>query len=455
MANQKALTFYEKLIRSPETLTWKDVFSGIGEKHNRRDADYAMIAGTTLDTVQSEVGMLQKWQRPWLFRKALALGLAAILALSGGIFIVMLFQNGFCDYPALNLLLLVLSPCVVPVSLMLFFWELNAPRDISLSELIGYFFTGGIFSIVVTVLLNRYYGSGYVYLAPVTEEPGKFVLSQLFLMRIFRKRGKVYGLTGLVIGAAVGAGFSAFESAQYAYQSFYQTQSNLYGVGFLAFSPETLWPTMFNLLIRSVFSVCGHVLYCAPYSCFAALHMSENGNPLSALVHMDFWLAFGISFFSHMFWNTDILASFYAPILVKAGIVTIVLWMSVRFGLRKSFAQISAKVQTASSGSAVLTVLHIQGKTGVHAGISFAITKPEILIGSDASCHLNYPVSTQGIASRHCRLIVRNGQLYLADEGSVAGTFLNGVKLHPGTGHLLKNGDIFTLGSGEQSFSVI
>ena len=56
-----APSLVERLIRSPESLTWRDVFSGWREKHTRKDADYAMIAGTTLDSAQTEMSMLQKW----------------------------------------------------------------------------------------------------------------------------------------------------------------------------------------------------------------------------------------------------------------------------------------------------------------------------------------------------------------------------------------------------------
>ena len=87
-----APTLYEKLIRSPQALTWKDVFSGWREKHTQRDADYAMIAGTTLDTAQTEMGMLQKWQRPWLFYKVFLVGLSAFAVLLAAIFAIIAIQ---------------------------------------------------------------------------------------------------------------------------------------------------------------------------------------------------------------------------------------------------------------------------------------------------------------------------------------------------------------------------
>ena len=64
-------------------------------------------------------------------------------------------------------------------------------------------------------------------------------------------------------------------------------------------------------------------------------------------------------------------------------------------------------------------------------------------------------MSTPGISPKHCKLIAQQGQLYLADTGSLCGTYLNGRKLRPGTGHPLKKGDSFTLGGNDQVFMVV
>lgn len=449
-------TLYEKLIRNPEALTWKDVFAGWRVKHTQRDADYAMIAGTTLDTAQTETGMLQKWQRPWLFYKVFLVGLSAFAVLLAAIGVVIAIQ-GECDNPCLNLLMFLLPPCVVPVSLMVFFWEMNAPRNISLAELIGYFFTGGVLSLMVSLLFFPLIPSYEAFWAPVAEEPGKLLISAFFIRRLYKKKGRVFGLNGLVIGAAVGAGFAAFESAQYAYHAYLGSimQLNIsydellsQGVS-IAFVSATLIPVLISIVLRGLCALCGHVLYCAPYSCIAALH-TKNGNPFAALRYPDFWVVFLASCLAHATWNAP-----FDGLLVKMPLVTLVLWLSCRYGVRRSFAQISAGVATAGQNTASVTALRIQGVAGVHAGIAFALTKPEILIGSDSACNLSYPVSTPGISPKHCKLITQQGQLYLADTGSLSGTYLNGAKLRPGTGHPLKKGDTFTLGGNDQVFTVI
>ena len=317
-----------------------------------------------------------------------------------------------------------------------------------------YFFTGGVLSLMVSLLLFPLVPGYEASWAPVAEEPGKLLIAMFFLRRLHRKKGRVFGLNGLVIGAAVGAGFAAFESAQYAYDAYLNAilQMNisydellLHGVS-MVFVAETLKPVLISIVLRGVCAVCCHVLYCAPYSCVAALH-TRDGNPFAALQHVDFWAVFLLSVLVHALWNAP-----WGGLLLKLPAATALLWLSCRYGVRKSFGQLSACVTTAGQGTA--GALRIQCVAGVHAGVAFALTKPEILIGSDADCLLSYPVSTPGISGRHCKLLVRQGQLYLADMGSHAGTYLNGARLHPGTGYPLKPGDGFTLGSDEQAFTV-
>lgn len=443
---------YEKIIRDPLHLTWKDIFFGGPKKHTQRDTDYAMIAGTTLDSVETEIGMLQKWQQPWLYKRVFLAGLAAFGIILAAV-VVLILLEGECYNPSLNLLLFVLPPAIVPVTLMIFFWEMNAPRNISLAELIGYFFSGGVLSILVSLFIFEGI-PGYAEWAPVAEEPGKLVIALLFLSRLQKKKGRVYGLNGLSIGAAVGAGFGAFESAMYAYDAYCDALAlegifNLEAIqanGVILMVPSTLILTLLSIGLRGVCAICGHVLYCAPYACIAALYMERDNGPMSALAHPDFYIVFLFSCLIHWQWNK------FEFRLIQLPVTTVLLWLSCQYGMRKSFAQLRSGI---TSGNAAVTSLRIQGLSGVHAGIGFALTKSEILIGSDASCNLNYPVSTPGIALQHCKLLVQNGYLYLADLGSASGTWLNGAKLRPGTGYPLKQGDRFCLGSDAQMFAVV
>lgn len=451
-------TLYSKIIAEPKKLRWKDIFLGGKKKHSQGDMDYAMIAGTTLDTVTTPIGMLQKWQRPWLYLRVLAAGLILTAILLGAVCLSILVY-GVSLFPALNLLMIMIPPCVVPIVLMIFFWELNAPRDISLTAMIGYFFIGGILSILTTTLLyvlvpTEAMRSAAIY-APITEEPAKLLISLFLLRRLYKRKGTVYGFSGLALGAAVGAGFAAFESAQYVYNqlpSVYVASDIQASVIYL--TPESLGAVLFCILIRSVSSICGHVLFCAPYACIAALNMEGNGRAWRGLCSLPFWGVFLVSCLTHGLWNA--MNMIFG--LLELGLLTVataaILWSMALYGVRRSFAQLTGKIQRTSTNGAI-TQRMLQGVRGHHAGVIFSLSRPEVLIGSDPSCQLNYPVSLPDIAPVHGKLIVQNGDVYLGALGSQGGITLNGVRLKPMTGYLLNPGDRIELGSSGQEFLVI
>jgi pSer/pThr/pTyr-binding forkhead associated (FHA) protein len=64
---------------------------------------------------------------------------------------------------------------------------------------------------------------------------------------------------------------------------------------------------------------------------------------------------------------------------------------------------------------------------GKWEGKSVPVTVSPFLIGRDAKCHLR-PASP-AISNRHCDLFVRDGQLFVRDQGSTNGTFVNDQRL--------------------------
>jgi CRP-like cAMP-binding protein len=86
-------------------------------------------------------------------------------------------------------------------------------------------------------------------------------------------------------------------------------------------------------------------------------------------------------------------------------------------------------------------------------GSVFPIFKPEILIGRyDSVTGMSPDVDLTGedqsrnISRRHARLVLRNGQFYIAEEiGTMNGTFLNGQKLQNGVLTPIDDGSELTL----------
>ncbi len=155
------------------------------------------------------------WPRPWLWSRALFLFVVS--------FIVLYFcwkEEGMEEQSRLYPGLIIMGSLATPVSVLIYFFELNKFRTLSLLKVLRFFIIGSIVSICVTFLLtyvNRNVDSlinTYIptYLAALFEEFGKTLIIFIFLMQ---HRRRTYILQGMLIGASVGAGFSVFESAGY------------------------------------------------------------------------------------------------------------------------------------------------------------------------------------------------------------------------------------------------
>ncbi|MBU5467317.1 PrsW family intramembrane metalloprotease [Virgibacillus sp. MSJ-26] len=192
-------------------LNLKDIFSNVFKKHTKQEAELIFISGTSFTTPKEE-DISSTWPKPWLFSRIfITLALTYLF-----LFIAMdIFQNIYA-LPGL----MVIGSFAVPFSLLIFFWEMNAPQNISFYENSIMFFVGGAASIPATLILYSIFPvydltfSGAIIVG-VIEEIGKLAIIIYFI----RKLNPKYILNGLLIGAAIGAGFAAFESAGYAFTS--------------------------------------------------------------------------------------------------------------------------------------------------------------------------------------------------------------------------------------------
>lgn len=174
------------------------------------------------------------WPRPWLWSRALFL-----FAISFFVLYYCWIEEGMEEQSRLYPGMIIIGSMAAPISVLIYFFELNKFRTISLLKVLRYFIIGSIVSIGVSFLLNyinmnpdklllekvdiavlgkrishetinHYFPT---YLAALFEEFGKTLIIFIFLMNY---RRKIYILQGMLIGASVGAGFSVFESAGYA-----------------------------------------------------------------------------------------------------------------------------------------------------------------------------------------------------------------------------------------------
>ncbi|QNP72607.1 PrsW family intramembrane metalloprotease [Streptomyces roseirectus] len=114
--------------------------------------------------------------------------------------------------------LILLGSFLVPVTFVLWAYERHG-RDLGVSVLLGCFLTGGTLGVLGASLMETYLlrPSAWVFVGVgVIEEAAKLGALMLVVRRQVRLRGM---RAGLVLGAAVGFGFAALESAGYAFNA--------------------------------------------------------------------------------------------------------------------------------------------------------------------------------------------------------------------------------------------
>ena len=109
-------TFFQKASENKRSISWADIFSDVWKKH-RKDQRTALLTKGMGSHIPAPNRMLSDWQKPWLFARVLIAGL--VLSVLIGISCVI-----FPGYGML-LMLCLLPAFVVPLSVMLFYWEMN------------------------------------------------------------------------------------------------------------------------------------------------------------------------------------------------------------------------------------------------------------------------------------------------------------------------------------------
>ncbi|MGV3560966.1 PrsW family glutamic-type intramembrane protease [Larkinella arboricola] len=261
----------------------KTIFSRIGEKRSDDDIENAFTVGTR-DTTPPLASIAATWPQPWLFGRIAS----ASLLVFWGLYIGVAQFNNIIVIPGL----LFIGAFAVPFACLIFFWEMNAPQNVSLYQTVKLLFTGGILSILISLLffsnvsfLSSWLGASS---AGIVEESGK-LLTVLALMR--NKRKYPWILNGLLFGAAVGTGFAAFESAGYAFVALLE-----YG---------SIDVALANIVARGIMAPFAHIIWTAITA--AAVWRLKGFGPFrwELLQEKSFIRLFVLVMFMHMLWNAD------------------------------------------------------------------------------------------------------------------------------------------------------
>ena len=255
----------------------QNIFSQVFKKHSLSDMEDQLITGTYNNT-PALTDIETSWAKPWLFSR--------MLLVSVGIAILLII--GFRTFNNANLIpgLIFIGSFAVPVSTLIFFLEMNAPRNISVFMVMALAFFGGVTSLFVALVffdrLQFLSDLMSASAAGIIEEVAKVLIVVGIVGRFTRYK---WILNGLLFGAAIGMGFAAFESAGYAYRS------------------ASFEAMVDNLVLRGLLSPFMHIVWTA--NAAAALWMVKGDKKFSwsMLGDMRFLKVFISSMLLHMIWN--------------------------------------------------------------------------------------------------------------------------------------------------------
>ena len=268
----------------------KHIFSSVFKKHGLAEMEEQMVTGTSKNTpaiTEIETG----WARPWLFSRFIMVCLI----------ITILLIIGFRIYGNPNLVpgLIFVGAFAMPLGTLIFFLEMNAPRNVSIFLVFLLLFVGGVASLLVTLLINDKFDiidkTFGVAGAAFIEEPAKLLIV-IGLMGKFSRYKWI--LNGLLFGAAVGTGFGAFESAGYAF-------SQIIDPLFRGIQVFNFDGVVDSIVLRGLLAPFMHVVWTANVS--AALWIVKGDRKFSWVMLKDtrFLRVLASSVILHFTWNSN------------------------------------------------------------------------------------------------------------------------------------------------------
>lgn len=321
----------------PAELNWKMLFTDVFKHHTREEAEQIFICGTKATTPEVS-GVSSSWPRPWFYSRVLLLFLITFGLLWT---CVAAFDN-------INALpgMIVIGSFAFPLSVMILFLEANVWRNVSLYYVLMTFFIGGCASLVVTLFLMPFtideINFFHALMIGIIEEVGKAIIIFAFLSRM----DKLSILSGMLVGAAVGAGFAAFESAGYALQPFiYFQQAAGYAAAYgqMIDGQEVMNVVNQVIIMRGFLAPGGHVAWAAiTGAAFVIATRDRGGMDLSLFFNSKFLRLFIIPVALHFLWDSPIAGWFNEVIPFSSYITLIVLvWIVVLLLINMGLAEVS------------------------------------------------------------------------------------------------------------------
>lgn len=433
---------------------WSDILSGFNSVRTKEEKERAIMSGM-VGNVPYESEMVSEWKTPFLFYK---------FFLYSFVMMILIFVCSYM-YDFGDALLVSIVPYIIPVTMLIFIWELNIPRNIPITDMIFIMFFSGIVCFLVIFFINDITGIDYadssVFTAPLLSVVSKLLLVCIFL----RKKSRGYGLNGILIGAAVGAGCSIMETAD--------------DLFYLAGYAGQITGVMGLIIVRILMVIGGPILWTASYAGALALAKGREtlkgkhlGDSLFLICLIGTYLIevlwdYDITGFFNRFTDSSVAVGIYTFLYGYQGkyiLLTVISWILFLFVARKGVEQVidiaeCAKADQKRWNSKIAAnyagKVEIYGMNGKHGGKKFTTSSAPVLFGRDSSCTIKFSEDTKGISAVHCEIKKQGEDYVLIDRNSSYGTFWNnGERLESGKPYILRDNMEFYLASAENSYKV-
>ena len=289
------------------------MYADVLKHHSTVEAENHFILGTPHTTPNIEK-IRPEFPRPWLFARVLALSLVSFIGFYAGAFIFKdaIFLPG----------LILFGSIITPISLLIFFWEVNILQNISIYKLTLMMVKGSVVSLLCAVTLYAVVdGQNSPLLIGFVEETAKVLA--IFIL-VDRKNYK-FLLNGMLVGAAIGTGFAAFESAGY----------------ILITALENGIPTMLNTIFwRALFTPGGHIAWAALTGATLILVKGERPFKMTMLLDPRFLGMYILVIVLHALWDTASIQLIVYNIPVVPVTLTIVSWVILFAMMKLGFKQV-------------------------------------------------------------------------------------------------------------------
>lgn len=305
-------------------LKFSDFFTNVFKHHTREEADEIFACGSKTTTPKPE-DISKAWPKPWFYSRTF-LAMAITFAILFYLWVYFGVETVIPD-------IMIMGAMLVPISILIFYFECNSPRNISFVSVLEMFFVGGAMSLIFVIFIGFFVPNDVGELGPamgtgLVEELAKALAICIFIKNMPSKR---YILNGILIGGAIGAGFAVFETAGYIFR--FALQGN----------GESLINTsemMIVIIVRSVLAFGGHVAWAAVTGAAAMIALHGQEFSWSILFRWDFVRIFVLNVILHGLWDATIIPNAIFD-LIKDFLLGIIIWIAIGVMLNRGIKEIN------------------------------------------------------------------------------------------------------------------